>query len=146
MNLDIFEELNEDLNCDTEKLKSKCQKLIKELHPDKNGGQESTDFLKVMKIWKILNDSKLLQQAKAEKFALKNANWDTFNLDQMEWDPEREIYCKSCRCGDQYVLDKKDILDAASSDEFCLDCETCSNTITVLVNAQMHAKWKLVIN
>ena len=128
--MDIFEILNEDKNCDLEVLKSKCQKLIKENHPDKNKGQESDMFLNVMKVWKILNDRKMFEHAKSIQVAKSNANWDTLTLSDME--ETTESFAKNCRCGDQYILPKDEI---SGDDEICVECDTCSNTITVIVNA-----------
>ena len=77
--MDIFEILKEDKNSDIDFLKSKCQKLIKEHHPDKNLGQESDTFLKVMKVWKILNDTKKFEEVKSIKMTKSKANWDTIH-------------------------------------------------------------------
>ena len=86
--MDIFEILKEDKNSDIDFLKSKgcqskCQKLIKEHHPDKNLGQESDTFLIVIKIWKILNDSKKFEEVKLIKMTKSKANWDTIKLAEM---------------------------------------------------------------
>ena len=127
MKIDIFEVLNQDKNSDLESLKCKCQKLLKEFHPDKNGGAESDEFLKVMKVWKILNDDRQFQEAKSLKLAKNKANWDTLYLSDMQ--EEGENYVKNCRCGDCYILPKTEI--SIDESEYCLECDSCSNTITV---------------
>ena len=131
--MDIFEILNEDKNSDIDLLKSKCQKLIKEHHPDKNLGQESDTFLKVMKVWKILNDSKKFEEVKSIKMTKSKANWDTITLAEMT--ESDDFYTRNCRCGDEYVL-PKDELSSDCDNEVCVECDTCSNTITVVLNHQ----------
>ena len=128
--MDIFEILNEDKSCDIDILKCKCQKLIKEHHPDKNMGQESDTFLKVMKVWKILNDNKKFEEFKSKKMTKSKANWDTITLSDMT--ENSDFYGRDCRCGDEYILPKDELL-SDNDNEICVECETCSNTITVLL-------------
>ena len=126
--MNIFEILNESKDCEVERLKSKCQKLIKEHHPDKNFGEESERFLQIMKVWQILNDPKKLTQEKSNNLTQKKANWDTITLQDMNYDEENYVYYRDCRCGDRYNLPKEEL---NCDSEFCVECETCSNTITV---------------
>lgn len=128
--LDIFDILQVSKHSDIDIMRSKCQKLIKENHPDKNGGQESQEFLTIMKVWKIIADPKSLQEAKAASLAQKSANWDTLVIEDMILDKDEETYVIDCRCGDQYRLPKNEICD---NNEVCLECDTCSNTITVSI-------------
>ena len=124
--MDVFEILEEDTNCDLDILKSKCQKIIKMKHPDKNGGKESQDFLEIMKVWHILNDPKLFEVARSK--TKHKPNWDTLDLSEMNYDAQNDAYTRDCRCGDEYLLPKEEIED---SSEICVECDTCSNTITV---------------
>ena len=131
--MDIFNILNvSEKNTDIESLKSICQKRIKSLHPDKNGGQESEEFLNIMKVWTILNNEKLFLEVKAQKLAKKSANWDTLTVTDMDFDISNDFYCKDCRCGDQYILPKSEI--NSDTEEYCIECDSCSNTITVTLN------------
>ena len=130
--MNIFEILNENQDCEIDRLKSKCQKLIKEYHPDKNFGEESEKFLQIMKVWQVLNDPKQLNQAKSNNLTQKKANWDTIALKDMNYDEETSAYFRDCRCGDQYTLPKEEL---NCDNEFCVECETCSNTITVIIES-----------
>ena len=128
--MDIFHILNIDnKNTELESLKNICQKKIKLLHPDKNGGRESEQFLQVMKVWNILNDEKLFFEAKAQTLAKKSANWDTLIVSDMTFDETNELYFQDCRCGDQYILPKSEI--TLNVEEYCIECDSCSNSITV---------------
>ena len=50
MDIDVYDVLKVgDKHMDVSDLKQICQKQIKLLHPDKNGGQESEEFLKSIK-------------------------------------------------------------------------------------------------
>ena len=128
--MDIFEFLKADKNCEISLLRSKCQRIIKECHPDKNGGKESMDFLNAMKIWEILNDKDQFEKVKSLQCSRSQANWNTFSLNEMHEDPTQ--YSKECRCGDQYLLPKSEVTEDET--EYCIECETCSNTITVTCN------------
>ena len=130
--MDIYEVLQEDRNSGIEKLKAKCQKLIKECHPDKNDGKESEGFLQVMKVWRILNDPSQFKEAESKGLTQKKANWDTLTLTDMQYDEGQSLYFRDCRCGDQYNLPKEEISDCDT--ELCLECETCSNTIIIVTN------------
>ena len=129
--MDIFEILQEDKNCEIDILKSKCQKLLKEHHPDKNMGKESDTFLNVMKVWQILSDSKKFEQVKSVKMTKTKANWDTLTVADMT--ESEDFYTKDCRCGDEYVLPKDELTEDCDN-EICVECDTCSNTITVVLN------------
>ena len=127
--MDIYEVLQEDRNSGIDKLKAKCQKLIKESHPDKNEGKESEAFLRIMKVWQILNDPSKWKEAQSSTLTQKKANWDTLLLKDMQYDEANELYFKDCRCGEQYNLPKEEI---DCDTELCLECETCSNTIIII--------------
>lgn len=128
--VDVFQVLNESKDCDLEVLKSKCQKLLKEHHPDKNNGQESDLFLKAMQAWKILNDSSAFLKNKAHNISKNKANWDTVNLKDMSED--ENCYTIDCRCGDTYNLLKSEISEDCD-EELSLECDSCSNTINIIL-------------
>ncbi len=135
--LDVFEELDIlDRNSPLEALKAKCQKLIKDHHPDKNGGAETDRFLTIMKVWKILNDKALFAQALASPYQSRGnqAIWDTVNLTDMEDLDDEDSFVSECRCGGQYIL-PKDCVDERTTDFTSIDveCEGCSNTIRVVI-------------
>ena len=128
--MDIYEILQEEPNSSIDKLKTKCQKLIKESHPDKNEGKESEGFLRIMKVWQILNDPSKLKEAQSSTLTQKKPNWDTLSLKDMQYDEDNGLYFRDCRCGDQYNLPKEEIHDCDT--ELCLECDTCSNTIIII--------------
>ena len=130
MDIDVYDVLKVgDKHMDVSDLKQICQKQIKLLHPDKNGGQESEEFLKVMKVWTILNDDKSYSEAKAKSLAKKKANWDTLAVTDMDYNGKDQCYFKDCRCGDQYLLPEDELCE--DTEEYCIECDSCSNTITV---------------
>ena len=54
----------------------------------------------------------------------------TLSLKDMQFDEDNGLYFRDCRCGDQYNLPKEEIHDCDT--ELCLECDTCSNTITII--------------
>ena len=130
LKMDIFAILEEAKDCPQDRLRAKCQKLLKEHHPDKNDGHESEKFLNIMKVWKILSNENQFAQAKADKLGQAKATWDTVSIREML--DEGDAYVQACRCGDQYVLPKSELDGNNDQDQdFCLECDTCSNTINV---------------
>lgn len=129
--VDVFQILKESKDCDLEVLKSKCQKLLKEHHPDKNKGKESEEFLTAMKAWKVLNNSEAFSKVQAQNLSKHKSHWDTVNLKEMtETD---DCFTLDCRCGDAYNLPKSEISDDCDEELISLECDSCSNTINIVL-------------
>ena len=128
--VDIYKTLEVDENTPYTQLRSKCQGLLLKLHPDKNKGEESEDFLNVQKVWKILSNEKSFNRFLAEKSAELNAEtravWKTIGGSEMT---RRDgVLTYQCRCGDEFSLDKR---EETMEILILLECDTCSLMLEV---------------
>ncbi len=118
-----------------DELRQSYQRRLLRHHPDKNGGEESDEFLAVVEAWKVLGDPEERRRhdarAKLEE-GEREANsqvWATVKRTEMEEEINGDRTFQ-CRCGGEFVLTEEDI-EAAGDDDVEVGCDTCSLVIRV---------------
>ncbi|KAG9271991.1 hypothetical protein AMEX_G12934 [Astyanax mexicanus] len=125
---------------DLQELKRKYQRLVLELHPDKQKSDLSEEeselhlqrFIDVDQAWKVLSNE---ESRKAFDLQLRaqelKQSWPVdacIKLEDMDWDSENECYSYSCRCGGEFHLEKD---EAEEEEDSVVCCDTCSLSIEV---------------
>ena len=129
---DLYSILECPIDANPEDLRQSYQRLLLRHHPDKNGGEESQEFLRVVAAWRVLGDSSERRRYDARK---KNEEdscaglqvWETLTYQELEIDEEgRRTH--PCRCGGEFQIPRA---EEKNGDEFLVDCDTCSLYIRV---------------
>ncbi|XP_077976192.1 DPH4 homolog [Styela clava] len=145
-----YETLHVPVFCELSEIKTGYQFLIKKLHPDKNipnttdfkqNRENEKYFHQVQTAWKILSDKQLkkdydtlLKRTKLENELLVNEEISLSDMDIITDDAKDMEYIYPCRCGTEYILDKKYLeMDLTN---IILTCETCSLHIKVVMKQE----------
>ncbi|KAI4488632.1 hypothetical protein M0802_011448 [Mischocyttarus mexicanus] len=107
----------------------------RELHPDKNTGEENNDkFLRLAEAWSILKDPELRKKYDSEckQAELESSNivvHETVHLNELLATSEDNVLSYPCRCGNYYKVDKE-MLEKENSLIY-VTCEECTFIIIV---------------
>ena len=132
-----------------EEVKTCYQQLAKELHPDKQASNKSSEtkkeaanmFIKITEAWTVLKhpatkadyDIKLKQSESEKSYSIN----DVLSLDEFEVYIDDKNNCKMysypCRCGGTYDLFCTDINTNCKS--IILQCSTCSLCVETVINS-----------
>ncbi|KAI8831770.1 DNAJ heat shock N-terminal domain-containing protein [Chytriomyces cf. hyalinus JEL632] len=132
----------------TEAIKKRYQRLILQLHPDKNSTQDpqSSNALQdskraaklqlVLKAWEVLRDQDSRTEYDASLAATgtpggtgpKEVVNGEVDLDDMTYNADSGTFQTSCRCSGSYVVSEQDLEDGVE----VVSCTTCSLRIRVL--------------
>ena len=102
-----------------DELRTAYTKLARSLHPDKNGGRPSEEFLSVQRAWERLK-SRYDAQARA-------APPQEVDLDDMIFDEANQLFSYRCRCGETIVV----TCNALEQGHNQTSCPNCSLRISV---------------
>jgi len=116
-------------------IKRRYQELIVKHHPDKNNGEESTDFIRIRTAWETLSDveSRRVYDAELSNQLLNQDTtvWCTVNINLLS--VTGDVYTYSCKCTGIYEIDEEELkeIKAEGETDFLLGCDSCSLNILV---------------
>ena len=129
--IDIYEVLEVGKETPLVDLKSRCQSCLLKLHPDKNKGKESEEFLEIQKVWKIVSNEDSFATYLAEKSAELNSEvrpiWKTIQSEEMT--RTGDVFSYQCRCGGEFSFDS--LYEVMEEELILLECDTCSLMLEV---------------
>mmetsp|Transcript_43677 Transcript_43677/g.130938 ORF Transcript_43677/g.130938 Transcript_43677/m.130938 type:complete len:200 (-) Transcript_43677:431-1030(-) len=100
--------------------------------------EASARFHEVQRAYEVLRDPRLREVHDRERMLAAQravlSFQDELDLDEMDECKEAESYMYDCRCGDVYVLPKRELLAVTAN--IALPCATCSNHILVRCNTE----------
>jgi len=133
--MDYYEILNSNKNDDIVLIKKRYQELVVQHHPDKNGGNQSTAFLRIRAAWETLSnaESRKLYDAELSNLCLDQEGtvWCDLLLAQLR--EGEEEYTFECKCTGSYQISTEQVHDLRQEgdSEFLLGCDSCSLNILV---------------
>ena len=119
-----------------EDLRSRCQKLLLQHHPDRVG--RHTDlYIEIHAVWKALTSQESWQAHLAAAHSslqqeVSKPVWKDVLLSDMTTIGEDVVY--ACRCGGDFQVAEEEVQDlirSGEADDLLLDCCTCSLQINV---------------
>lgn len=132
---DFYEILECTEEASHEDLKAAFHKLILKSHPDKVQNKNE-EFHQIQEAWTVLSDpeSRKLYDAERKQAKLEEESTLLFaRISSDELHPKDEELTYPCRCGSEYVVDKKDL---ENYEQFYVACDECTFCISVQVNKQ----------
>lgn len=79
---------------------------------------------------KARRDTVVSQQTDAKKFAASTT--ETFDLEELNYEDDKQLWVRSCRCGDSYQVTEAQLEKAATDGEIIVGCHGCSLSIRVM--------------
>ncbi|KAM4733742.1 dnaJ homolog subfamily C member 24 [Anableps anableps] len=152
---DLYAVLGASPSDSLQQLRHRYQQLALKYHPDRLGGEHSSEsgvkkFLEVDAAWKILSDQASRTQYDLERRALElKQDWtvdSTICLEDMTWETDGCEYSYCCRCGGTFSVSKEEVeeetrrmLEVLNDEEMhrgrhsgvLVCCDTCSLTVYV---------------
>ncbi|XP_035520258.1 dnaJ homolog subfamily C member 24 [Morone saxatilis] len=155
---DLYAVLGASSSDSVQQLKHRYQQLALQYHPDRLGGEGSSEaeygvkkFLEVAAAWRILSDQNTRTQYDLQRRARElKQDWpvdSTVYLRDMTWDQDECVYTYSCRCGGGFSVSEEEVeeetqrrqQDYEEEDEHrgvIVCCDTCS--LSVYVTWSLH--------
>lgn len=137
--MDFYETLNSDPQDSHGAIKESYQQLLLLHHPDKNGGQESERFLKIVEAWRTLGSIQSRQEYDAQLKCHSNEEedamvWKELRLQDMT--DNESYWCDDCRCGGEFILTRDECEELSKEDQYILvNCDTCSFCLKIDIGA-----------
>lgn len=135
--IDIFRILSIDVQASWQDVKSACQSLLLQHHPDKNHGKETDRYLEIQAVWKIVATENGFNEYLAVRTAAetvdKKPTWKTVRISDLIFRNEVGIF--ECRCGGEFMVDRQEVDDAEAegASDIILDCDICSLELEVSI-------------
>lgn len=80
-----------------------------------------------------LKDAAVSRQVNAKKFASSTS--ESYDLEELDYVEDRQLWIRSCRCGDSYTVTETQLEEAAADGEIIVGCHGCSLNIRVTFQA-----------
>ncbi|XP_047452928.1 dnaJ homolog subfamily C member 24 [Mugil cephalus] len=150
---DLYAVLGASPSDSVQQIRHRYQQLVLQFHPDRLGGECSSEsassmkFLEVDAAWKILKDQKTRREydLKRREQELRQ-DWpedSTVYLEDMAWNKDEQVYTHYCRCGGRFCVTKEEVEGAkiAQQDDeeeeskegqhrgVIVCCDTCSLSV-----------------
>ncbi|XP_059191460.1 dnaJ homolog subfamily C member 24 [Centropristis striata] len=151
-----------------QQLRHRYQQLALQYHPDRLGGESSSEaelgmkkFLEVDAAWRILSDQNTRRQYDLQRRAQElKQDWpvdSTVYLEDMTWDQDECVYTYDCRCGGGFNVSEEEVEEETQrrqqEDEeeetaeeetrgVVVCCDTCS--LSVCVTWSLHKKTQIL--
>ncbi|XP_070687403.1 dnaJ homolog subfamily C member 24 [Pempheris klunzingeri] len=117
---DLYAVLGASASDSIQQLKHRYQQLALQYHPDRLGGECSSEaqygvnkFLEVDAAWRILQDQNTRRQYDLQRRALElKQDWpvdSALYLEDMTWNQDECAYTYSCRCGGGFNISEKEV-------------------------------------
>ncbi|XP_070828526.1 dnaJ homolog subfamily C member 24 isoform X1 [Chaetodon trifascialis] len=159
---DLYAVLGASSSDSVQQLKHRYQQLALQYHPDRLGGEASSEvesavkkFLEIDAAWRILGDQNTRRQYDLQRRAQElKQDWpvdSTVYLEDMTWDQDECVYTYSCRCGGGFTVSEEEVEEEtqrrqqADEEEETEDeehrgvvvcCDTCSLSVYVTWSLQ----------
>ena len=128
---DYYKLLGIEFDATSTTIKQKYHQLSLQHHPDKCGGEQTSDFVKINTAYKILSDPSLKQQYDFQYVAYTNKSsvmvHDELQIHDLE--PDGDVCTATCRCGGTFQV-FNETLKSLDVPVF-VNCDTCSLCISV---------------
>ncbi|KAF1387325.1 hypothetical protein PFLUV_G00104260 [Perca fluviatilis] len=156
---DLYAVLGASPSDSLQQLRHRYQQLALQYHPDRLGGQCSSEaesgvkkFLEVDAAWRILGDQNNRKQYDLQRRAQElKQDWpvdSTVYLEDMTWDQDGCVYTYSCRCGGGFNVSSAEVEEETQmkitdqddeEEETCrgvvVCCDTCSLSVCQALTA-----------
>ncbi|KAM3609863.1 uncharacterized protein V6R79_021486 [Siganus canaliculatus] len=153
---DLYAILGASSSDSIQQLKQRYQQLALQYHPDRLGGQSSSEklaevekFLEVDEAWRILRDQNTRRQYDLQRRAQElKQDWPVDSavyLEDLTWEQDDGVYTYNCRCGGIFTISEKEVEDETQNTEqdgveraaeeehrgVVVCCDTCSLSVYV---------------
>uniref|UniRef100_T1JDW0 Diphthamide biosynthesis protein 4 n=1 Tax=Strigamia maritima TaxID=126957 RepID=T1JDW0_STRMM len=129
----FYDLLGVEQNASRAEIKEKYQKLVRQVHPDKQELCDSNHFIEIDKAWKVLGDEDERRRYDAELLEkeLENEICIQETIDSSMLSKARDVFYYPCRCGDTFSVEESQFKDHSQND-LLLGCNGCSLFIKII--------------
>lgn len=142
--MNYYDLLDVGKNASKEEVKKAYRRLAIKYHPDKNKSSNAEQIFRTLnKAYEVLIDDDqrqiyneeetFIESGEESKLKGKNTSviYEEVSIDVCL--EECEYYSYACRCSGLFILDKSNLAERTDINVFIVDCDSCSNSIKIVI-------------